>query len=119
MTPSERAALYSLPLFVHWAFALTWERDSNVLRAAGRSQVIGLLFLFLLGCIFSMEAAVTSLIPSSDYVIAWGALGLHSVIAVAYVVFSGLLCYREYQSRPMEMPVLDTAAVRIETWASR
>ena len=119
MLPHERAALYSLPLFVVWVFAITWERAPTALRAAGRNQVLSLCFLLAVGAIFLFESVVTSLFPESGYSVGWVALITHGLVALAYVVCSAVLSFREYGLRPLDVGQLDRLAGRLEAWASR
>lgn len=119
MSPAERAALYSLPLFVTWAFAFTWDPDPTVLRAARRSLVLALAFLLFLAAIYLAESLVTSLFPDTGYVVGWFTLVLHALGAFAYVGLSLGLAIREWREAPIELRPLDEAAAQIESWAGR
>ncbi len=119
MSPAERAALYSLPLFVTWAFAFTWDPDPTVLRAARRSLVLALAFLVFLAAIYLAESLITSLFPDTAYVVGWFMLVLHSFAALGYVGLSLGLAFREWREAPIDVRPMDEAAAQIESWAGR
>lgn len=117
--PHERAAFYQLPLFVQWILGITFEPTESGQRAARRGLVLGVGFLSGLAGLYLFESLMTSLIPATTYVVAWIAVVLHGLLAIAYVFGSLALAVQTYRGQELPVARLDDFGLRLEEWAGR
>lgn len=114
-----RAALYSLPLFIHWIIGITFEKQPIAYQAARRSMFLSLAFLALTGVFYFTHGFIRYFSGTAEFISSFLFFILQTMNVLVYIGISTWQAFNAFKGETPPIPEIEKKGIQLESFLSR